>query len=143
MTTLRIIRHVMSSRPWTIPRAVVSVFCPAGLEVVVFACALIQDERPVVGGGVPLQGRNLSDRGNFRSFRHGLLVQDLFSEPHHSVTGFTRIPKDAFRHGPVIEILACLVGRSRSDHGGALDMLFPHSLSRSRSTLATESQETA
>src|SRR5260221_13835242 len=133
----------MSSRPLTIPQAVVSVFCPAGLEVVVFAVALIQDERPVVGDGVPLQRRNLSDRGNFRSFRHGFLVQDLFSEPHHSVTGFTRIPKDAFRHGPVIEILACLVGRSRSDHGAALATRFQPSVSRSRSALATESQETA
>src|ERR1700732_707085 len=108
------------------------------LEGVLLAIAFVQDERPVVGNGIPFERRDLSDRRNFCALGYLLFVQDLFGQPHHRITGFAWIPKDAFCHRAVIEVLSGLVRRSRSDDHRTLDMLFSHSLSSSRRTLASD-----
>src|SRR5258707_6409682 len=126
------------------PQAIASetVINPARhLEVVLLAIAFVQDERPVVGDGIPFERRDLSDRRNFCALGYLLFVQDLFGQPDHRITGFAWIPKDAFCHRAVIEELTGLVRRGRSDHHRSLDMLFSHGLSSSTCTLAPESQE--
>ena len=62
------------------------------LEVVALAIAFVENERLIVGNRVSLKGSNFSDRRNLRSLLDLLLVKDLFSQPDHCVTRFTRIP---------------------------------------------------
>src|SRR6516164_3646831 len=113
----------------------------AHLEIVIFAIALIQNERSVVGDRVPFERRDLADTGDFVALGDLLLVQSLFGQPNHCVTSLTRIPEDTFRHRPVIKVLRSLVRGGRANHHCALDMLFSNALGGSRCALASEAQE--
>src|SRR5208282_4984915 len=111
-------------------------------EVIVFVVALIHSERTIVDNRIALEAWDLPDGWNLGPFRDLLFVEHLFGQPDHRIPCFAWIPEEGILHRTIFEILRCLVGRGRSDDCGfILQMLIPYSLSRSRRSLAAETEE--
>src|SRR5208282_4284263 len=111
-------------------------------EVIVFIVALIHSEGTIVDNRVALEAWDLPDGWNLGPFGDLLFVEHLFGQPDHRIPCFAWIPEERILHRTIFEILRCLVGGCRSNAGDfILQMLIPYSLSRSRRSLAAETEE--